>query len=138
MLIALLNPWEHLLPPREPPPLLPPGSQELPLLLQSGSLKSRGPVVVTASAGVHDCHAAEVAMVTAMAPSLEEYCLGRNPGACTHPLFLLFPPLPPKVPPVPLIGRTYWEAHGQRNLRKASSPLLFRGQHDRMRIELRM
>lgn len=60
-------------------------------MLQSGSLKSRGPVVVTARARVHECHAAEVAIVTAMAPTLEEYCLGRNPGACTHPLFLLLP-----------------------------------------------
>lgn len=87
----LLSRLEHLLPPREPQPLLPRRKPGLPLLLQSGSLKSRGPVVVTARAGVHECHAAEVAIVTVMAPTLEEYCLGRNPGACTHPLFLLLP-----------------------------------------------
>lgn len=73
----------------------PAASLEPPLLLQSGSLKSRGSVVVIARARVHECHAAEVAIVTALAPTLEEYCLGRNPGACTHPLFLLLP-LPEK------------------------------------------
>lgn len=67
MLVALLSQSESLLPPQESPPLPPAGSQEPPLLLQSGSLESRRAVAGPARARVHERHAAEVAAVPAVA-----------------------------------------------------------------------
>ena len=91
MLTALLSQLERLLPPRESPPLPPCRKLGAPILLQSGSLKSRGAVAGTARARVHECHAAEVAVVPAAAAASGRALPEQQPRTCTHPPFLLLP-----------------------------------------------